>query len=95
MILRQNSLETVRWALIVTTTLAAAVVATWPLPADARGGHGFGGHGMGRAFGGHGMPGAHSAGGGHRHGNDSYMKAASDDRDKLLNTQIKSICRGC
>jgi hypothetical protein len=50
---------------------------------------------MGRAFGGHGMPGAHSAGGGRRHGNDSYMKAASDDRDKLLNTQIKSICRGC
>ncbi len=50
---------------------------------------------MGRAFGGHGMPGVHGAGGGRRHGNDSYMKAASDDRDKLLNTQIKSICRGC
>jgi hypothetical protein len=96
MILRQNWLETARWALIVTTALAAAaIVATSPLPADARGGHGFGGHGMGRAFGGHGMPGAHSAGGGRRHGNDSYMKAASDDRDKLLNTQIKSICRGC
>jgi hypothetical protein len=28
------------------------------------------------------------------HGNDAYIKAASDERDKLLNTQIKSICRG-
>jgi hypothetical protein len=25
----------------------------------------------------------------------AYIKAASDDRDELLNTQIKSICRGC
>jgi hypothetical protein len=30
-----------------------------------------------------------------RHANDSYIKAASQERDKLLNTQIKSICRGC
>ncbi len=30
-----------------------------------------------------------------RHGNDAYNKAASDDLDKLLNSQIKSICRGC
>jgi hypothetical protein len=44
--------------------------------------------------GGHGMRGAHSAGGGRR-GNDSYIKAASDDRGKLLDTQIKSICHGC
>jgi hypothetical protein len=33
--------------------------------------------------------------GGHRHGNDEYIKAASEERDKLLNTQIQSICRGC
>jgi hypothetical protein len=33
--------------------------------------------------------------GGHRHGNDEYIKAASEERDKLLNTQIKSICRSC
>jgi hypothetical protein len=35
------------------------------------------------------------SGGGRRHGNDSYMKAASQERDKLLNTKLKSICRGC
>jgi hypothetical protein len=40
------------------------------------------------------MPGARSAGG-CRRGNDSYIKAASDDRGKLLDTQIKSICHGC
>jgi hypothetical protein len=28
-------------------------------------------------------------------GNDSYIKAASDEREKLLNTQLKSICHGC
>ncbi len=41
--------------------------------------------------------GRHSAAfaGGRRHGNDSYIKSASDQRDKLLNTRIKSICRGC
>jgi hypothetical protein len=35
------------------------------------------------------------SGGGRRHGNDGYMKAASQERDKLLNTKLKSICRGC
>jgi hypothetical protein len=25
----------------------------------------------------------------------AYIKAASDERDKLLNTKPKSICRGC
>jgi hypothetical protein len=30
-----------------------------------------------------------------RHANDSYIKAASEERDKLLDTQIKSICRDC
>jgi hypothetical protein len=30
-----------------------------------------------------------------RHGNDAYVRAASDERDRLLNTRIKSICRGC
>ena len=33
--------------------------------------------------------------GGHRRSNDSYIKAASDEREKLLNTQLKSICQGC
>jgi hypothetical protein len=30
-----------------------------------------------------------------RHANDTHIKAASEERDKLLNAQIKSICRGC
>ncbi len=51
-------------------------------PADARGGHGFGGHGAEFAD-------------GHRRGNDSYVKAASDEREKLLETKLKSSCRGC
>jgi hypothetical protein len=67
-------------------------------PAEARGGHG-----LGRGF--HGGQGIHQAthgaihGGGsagdRRHANDDYVKAASAERDRLLNTQIKSICRGC
>jgi hypothetical protein len=32
--------------------------------------------------------------GGRRHGNDSYIKAASDEREKLLTTKLKGICRG-
>jgi hypothetical protein len=30
-----------------------------------------------------------------RHGNDAYVKPASEERNKLLTTKIKSICRGC
>ncbi len=64
------------------------------LPADARGAHGFGG-GFGRhGFGGHGMHGGSFAGD-RRHGDDAYSKAASDEEDKLLNSKIKSSCRGC
>jgi hypothetical protein len=69
-------------------TMAAvtvALLAESTLSADARGGHGFAGHGR------HGTEFA----GGHRHGNDSYIKAASDEREKLLDTKLKSICRGC
>ncbi|MGZ3285130.1 MAG: hypothetical protein ACXU9A_20965 [Xanthobacteraceae bacterium] len=40
------------------------------------------------------MHGAEFAGG-HRHGNDAYARAASEERDRLLDTQIKSISRGC
>jgi hypothetical protein len=93
-VLRQKPPETARSAAIA-LSLAAALLVSFALPADARGfhgGHGFGGHGMG--FGGHGMPGAQFAGD-RRHGNDDYVKAASDERDKLLNTTIKSICLGC
>jgi hypothetical protein len=61
----------------------AALLAS-ALPADARGGRGFAGHGMHRA-----------SIAGNRHGNDAYIKAASEEQDKLLNTKIKSICGGC
>jgi hypothetical protein len=71
---------------VIATGLGMTLLAIAALPAVARGGHGFG-HGVG----GHGATFAS----GRRHGNDSYIKAASDERDKLLNTQIKSICRGC
>jgi hypothetical protein len=57
--------------------------------ADARGGHAINGD-----FAGHGAHGAEFAGG-RRHGNDNYIKAASDEREKLLTTKLKSICRGC
>jgi hypothetical protein len=73
----------------VAATLGMALLAALALPADARGGHG-----MDRDFAGHGPHGTEVAGG-RRHGNDSYMKAASEERDKLLTTKLKSICRGC
>ena len=74
--------------------LGAALVTISTFPADARGGHGFGGHGSRHGFGGRGMHGAKFSGG-RRHGNDAYAKAASAEIDRLLNTRIKSICRGC
>ena len=43
----------------------------------------------------HGSDGGGSFAGNRRHGDDAYVKAASDEEDKLLNTKIKSICRGC
>jgi hypothetical protein len=62
-------------------------------PAEARGGHGFhhglGGHEM------HGSDGGASFADNRRHGNDAYVRAASEEEDNLLNTKIKSICRGC
>jgi hypothetical protein len=67
-----------------TVVTASLVLALLTSTADARGIHGAG----------RGMRGAEFAGG-HRHGNDAYIKAASEDRDRLLNTRLKSICRGC
>ncbi|MGY4479937.1 hypothetical protein [Bradyrhizobium sp. USDA 3364] len=74
---------------LLLTLLAAAMP-----PADARGG----GHGHG---GGH-SHGMHAGGAVHggfasdkRHGDDAYAKAASDEEDRLLNSKLKSICRGC
>lgn len=61
--------------------------------AEARGSHRFhhrfGGHEI------HGADGSGSFASDRRHGNDAYAKAASEEEDKLLNTKIKSICRGC
>jgi hypothetical protein len=71
----------------VAALLAVALVLGSTSAADARGGW----HGGGHAEAG----GEGHAGGGRRHGNDSYMKAASAERDKLLNSKLMSICRGC
>ena len=74
--------------------LALSLSSVLAPPAEARGGHGFGrgfhgGHGIHQGMYGDGLAGDR------RHANDDYVKAASAERDKLLNTQIKSICRGC
>ena len=91
MIRRQQLFEMARAAqsTVAAAGLGAALLTTSTLSADARGGHGFRG-----GFGGHGMHGPQFAGD-RRHGKDAYTKAASDERDKLLNSQLKSICRGC
>jgi hypothetical protein len=73
-------------ALILTLALLDAST----LSADARGGHG-----SNHAFAGGGGPHGVQLASGHRHGNDAHIKAATEERDRLLNTQIKSICRGC
>jgi len=77
-----------RSATVAAGLIAAILTAPTP-PAEARGGHAFG-----RGFAGRGMHGASFASD-RRHGNDAYIKAASEERDKLLNNKIKSICRGC
>jgi hypothetical protein len=41
------------------------------------------------------MHGASFAGDRRHGGGDAYVKAASDENDKLLNSKLKSICRGC
>jgi hypothetical protein len=38
---------------------------------------------------------AEARGGHRRHSDGAHMKAASQEEDKLLNSKIKSICRGC
>jgi hypothetical protein len=75
----------------VAAGLVVALLGSSLLPAEARGGHGFGGH---HGVGGHGMHGAQLAGA-RGHGNDAYTQAVSDERDKLLDSKLKSICRGC
>ncbi|HEY2531059.1 MAG TPA: hypothetical protein VGJ20_24530 [Xanthobacteraceae bacterium] len=82
-------------SIVAAASLSVALLAASTLSADARGSHGdLHGFGFSHGFAGHGMHGVQFAGG-RRYGNDDHIKAASEDRDKLLNTQIKSICRGC
>ncbi len=84
------------WSIVVQrATLISGVVLTavsliaLTLSASARGGHE-----SEHAFASDVTHGAQFAGG-RRHGNDSHIKAATEERDRLLNTQLKSICRGC
>lgn len=61
--------------------------------ADARGhGHG-GGHSQGIHAGGGSRGGGFAAD--RRYADDPYTKAAADEEDRLLNSKLKSICRGC
>jgi hypothetical protein len=70
-------------------TLAAACLVALTFSANARGGHE-----AEHASAPSGMHGAQFAGG-RRHGNDPHIKAAIEERDRLLTTQLKNICRGC
>jgi len=86
MILQQKiSSRVARSTFMVATILTGIFLTISTPPAAARGGHGLGHHGT---------RGAEFAGG-RRRGNDSYVKAASDERERLLDTKLKSICRGC
>ncbi|WOH78964.1 hypothetical protein RX327_23980 [Bradyrhizobium sp. BEA-2-5] len=79
---------------ITTVGLLLTLLAAAMPPVDAHGGHG---HGGGHSHGMH-AGGADSAGGfaeDRRRGNDAYTKAASDEEDRLLNSKLKGICRGC
>ena len=69
---------------LITLSCALFLIAL-AAPADARGGGGYS----------RGNVGDEHLAGGRRHGNNAYIKAASEERDKLLNTKLKSICRGC
>ena len=67
-------------SLAVAVTVAATFLAGAAVASETK-------HGPPRAAG-------HFAGG-QRHTDDAYTKAASEDREKLLNSKLKSICRGC
>ena len=76
------------------TVLTVAIMgfATLLPHADARGHHGNVAHYRGMSDG----PGrAEAPAADQRHASDDYVKQAAEDEDKLLDTKIKSICRGC
>ncbi len=70
-----------------------ALIAALPAAGARDGHHGRYGshHDMGRGGATRGGPFA----GDQRHANDDYVKAAAEEEDKLLDSKIKSICRGC
>jgi len=84
-------------------TILALAAASGLSPTLARSRHhgGLGGHHHGIGAGGLGAGGL--GGGGIRgglasdqpHANDAYVNAAAQEEDKLLDSKIKSICRGC
>ncbi|CCE10314.1 conserved exported hypothetical protein [Bradyrhizobium sp. STM 3843] len=76
--------------------VAALLIGAAVLPASARSRHG-----IGHGFSSHGsVSGVHAAGRTRfategRDADGRYVKAASDQLDRLLDTRMKSICRGC
>jgi hypothetical protein len=83
-----RTMTTIGLALGLALTMLAASMAA----AGARGGHGGRGgfHMRGGAAGGAGAFATDK-----RHADDPYTKAASEEEDRLLNSKLKSICRGC
>ena len=80
-----------------TAVLLAAALLGSPPAAVTRGHHGFGRGVFGmHGFGMHGgaLRGGGALGSDQRHADDDYVKAASNEENRLLNTKIKSICRG-
>ena len=69
---------------ILVTLVGITLLSAWTFSAETRGVHGLARISHGSQF-----------AGDRHHGNDSYIKAASDERDKLLTTKLKSVCRGC
>ena len=83
-----------RPAVVAVALVALAGGLAIPHSADARGGHG-GGRGLhARHGGGGGMSGSGLASD-RKHADDKYVKESSEELDKVLDTKIKNICRGC
>jgi hypothetical protein len=82
-----------RSALRATAAAVALLSMMMTAPAEARGGHGL--HRASPAHHAHHGRDEGSFASDRRHANDTYVNAATQEEDKLLNTQIKSICRGC
>jgi hypothetical protein len=82
-----------RLGMTIGTLALLGLVASLPT-ADARG-HQRGLHGHHGMSGSSGEASRGTFAGDQRHANDDYVKAAAEEEDKLLDSKIKSICRGC